>query len=213
MGEAWQVHEAKARFSEFLEASINRGPQIVTRRGVNGSAHAPARTARPSPGANLRIGRCICSTRTSSRSVAAQAPRGVLKWAEEVPAARLFLSAITVGEIQAGIEGMRERDAAKAAELETWLGQVIAGYGILPMDAAAFRDVGAPQASQVRHLDRGCHDRGHSESSPLGSCDEERSRLPDTRGRSVRLLPRQVSGTTRSVPPGRGVFFDTPASR
>lgn len=65
---------------------------------------------------------------------------GVLKWVEEVPADRLFLSAVTVGEIQAGIEGMRERDVAKAAELEAWLGQVVAGYGVLPMDEAAFRE-------------------------------------------------------------------------
>jgi len=28
----WQVQEAKARFSEFLEASLRDGPQIVTRR-------------------------------------------------------------------------------------------------------------------------------------------------------------------------------------
>lgn len=41
MGEAWQVHEAKARFSEFLEASINRGPQIVTRRGVETAVLLP----------------------------------------------------------------------------------------------------------------------------------------------------------------------------
>jgi prevent-host-death family protein len=31
---AWQIHEAKARFSELLRASVERGPQIVTRRGV-----------------------------------------------------------------------------------------------------------------------------------------------------------------------------------
>lgn len=66
--------------------------------------------------------------------------KGVLKWVEEVPGARLFLSAVTVGEIQAGIEGMRERDATKTAELEAWLGQVVAGYGVLPMDATAFRE-------------------------------------------------------------------------
>jgi antitoxin Phd len=30
----WQVQDAKAKFSEFLESSIERGPQIVTRRGV-----------------------------------------------------------------------------------------------------------------------------------------------------------------------------------
>ena len=30
----WQVQDAKARFSEFLEASLKKGPQGVTRRGV-----------------------------------------------------------------------------------------------------------------------------------------------------------------------------------
>jgi hypothetical protein len=29
----WPVQDAKARFSELLEASITKGPQIVTRRG------------------------------------------------------------------------------------------------------------------------------------------------------------------------------------
>ncbi|MGH6953287.1 MAG: type II toxin-antitoxin system Phd/YefM family antitoxin [Alphaproteobacteria bacterium] len=30
----WQVQHAKARFSEFLEASLKEGPQVVTKRGV-----------------------------------------------------------------------------------------------------------------------------------------------------------------------------------
>ena len=30
----WPVQDARARFSELLEASLTRGPQIVTRRGV-----------------------------------------------------------------------------------------------------------------------------------------------------------------------------------
>ena len=66
--------------------------------------------------------------------------KAVLIWIAEVPADQLFLSAVTVGEIQAGIEITREQDAAKAEELEVWLDQVVAGYGVLPMDAAAFRE-------------------------------------------------------------------------
>ena len=31
---AWQEQDAKAQFSEFLEASLRDGPQIVTRHGV-----------------------------------------------------------------------------------------------------------------------------------------------------------------------------------
>jgi len=30
----WQVQDAKARFSELLDASLKEGPQIVTKRGV-----------------------------------------------------------------------------------------------------------------------------------------------------------------------------------
>ena len=48
----------------------------------------------------------------------------------------MFLSAVTVGEIQAGIEFTREQDVDKAQELEAWLGAVPVSYNILPMNAA-----------------------------------------------------------------------------
>lgn len=34
----WQLQDAKARFSEFLDAAVKKGPQIVTRRGVETAA-------------------------------------------------------------------------------------------------------------------------------------------------------------------------------
>jgi antitoxin Phd len=34
MMKRWQLQEAKARFSEFLDACIKDGPQVVTRRGT-----------------------------------------------------------------------------------------------------------------------------------------------------------------------------------
>jgi toxin FitB len=64
---------------------------------------------------------------------------GVLAWLRSVDDKALFLSAVTVGEIQAGIELTREQDAAKAAEIEAWLEQVAASYNLLTMDAATFR--------------------------------------------------------------------------
>ena len=57
-----------------------------------------------------------------------------------VSAEQLFVCSVTVGEIQAGIEITREQDEAKAEELEAWLGKVLASYGVLPMDAPAFRE-------------------------------------------------------------------------
>ena len=41
MSRKWQVQEAKARFSEFLEASVADGPQIVTKRGVETAVLLP----------------------------------------------------------------------------------------------------------------------------------------------------------------------------
>ncbi len=38
---AWQVQDAKARFSEFLRAAIKKGPQTVTRRGVETAILVP----------------------------------------------------------------------------------------------------------------------------------------------------------------------------
>ena len=68
-------------------------------------------------------------------------PHGaVVAWLESVDDAKLFLSAVTLGEIQAGIELTREQDKNKAAEIEAWLALVAAAYNVLPMDAAAFRD-------------------------------------------------------------------------
>lgn len=37
----WPVQDAKARFSEFLEASLTEGPQVVTRRGVEAAVLVP----------------------------------------------------------------------------------------------------------------------------------------------------------------------------
>ena len=41
MSRVWQVQEAKARFSEFLSASMAEGPQIVTKRGVQAAVLVP----------------------------------------------------------------------------------------------------------------------------------------------------------------------------
>lgn len=41
MAKTWQVQDAKARFSEFLEASLTDGPQIVTKRGIETAVLVP----------------------------------------------------------------------------------------------------------------------------------------------------------------------------
>lgn len=38
---AWPVQDAKARFSEFLDACLANGPQLVTRRGTEAAVLVP----------------------------------------------------------------------------------------------------------------------------------------------------------------------------
>lgn len=64
---------------------------------------------------------------------------GVSAWLSRAPRASLFISAVSLGEVQAGIEITREQDPRKADQLEAWVNQIVGDYSVLPMDAAAFR--------------------------------------------------------------------------
>jgi antitoxin Phd len=39
--DTWQVQDAKARFSELLDTTLKRGPQVVTRRGIAAAVLVP----------------------------------------------------------------------------------------------------------------------------------------------------------------------------
>ena len=68
-------------------------------------------------------------------------PHGaVVAWLNTLRAEQIFLSAVTIGELQAGVEQTRRNDAAKALEIETWLTMVEASFTALPMDSACFRE-------------------------------------------------------------------------
>lgn len=64
---------------------------------------------------------------------------GVIAWLQSTEDTDLHLSAVTLGEIQAGIELTRDQDASKASEIEAWLELVAQSYNVLPMDGATFR--------------------------------------------------------------------------
>jgi predicted nucleic acid-binding protein len=67
-------------------------------------------------------------------------PHGaVVAWLGSVDHRLLRLSAVSLGEIQAGIEVTRDQDPGRAAELERWADEVARAYEVLPMDAAVYR--------------------------------------------------------------------------
>jgi toxin FitB len=64
---------------------------------------------------------------------------GVMAWLRLRDDSELHISAVTLGEIQAGIEITREQDSVKAAEIELWADQVAGLWNVLPMDGRTFR--------------------------------------------------------------------------
>lgn len=62
-----------------------------------------------------------------------------LEWFSGLTPDQVYLSAVTVGEIQTGIEFTRAKDASGTAELESWMDKLMDTHRILPMDPAVFR--------------------------------------------------------------------------
>src|SRR3546814_6351391 len=59
-------------------------------------------------------------------------PHGaVLAWLEAQEDADLYLSAVTLGEIQAGIEITRTQDPLRAAQIEAWADELASVWNIL----------------------------------------------------------------------------------
>jgi antitoxin Phd len=80
----WQVQDAKARFSELLNATIKKGPQVVTRRGIETAVLVPIeewhrlqRAARPGLkdvllAPEARFENLLTTNRTSRRRAAVE---------------------------------------------------------------------------------------------------------------------------------------------
>ena len=68
-------------------------------------------------------------------------PHGaVVAWVASVNDQDLYLSALSLAEIQRGIEMTRQQDAAKAQNLELWLDQLAASFEVLVLDAVVMRE-------------------------------------------------------------------------
>lgn len=80
-------------------------------------------------------------------------PHGaVVAWFTDLQEDQIFLSAVTLGELQAGVEITRRQDPVKAREIEQWIDQLEASYRVLPMDSVAFREWGRLMQGKSNHL-------------------------------------------------------------
>ena len=80
-------------------------------------------------------------------------PHGaVAAWLQAIADDDLHLSAVTLGELQAGVEITREQDPAKAAEIEAWIDQVAQTWNVLSLDGRTLRTWAKLMHRQQDHL-------------------------------------------------------------
>ena len=77
---------------------------------------------------------------------------GVLVWLRELRDDQIFLSAVTFGELQRGIERTRVQNRIKAEEIESWVERLAGSAQILSMDAACFREWARLMEGKQEHL-------------------------------------------------------------
>lgn len=65
----------------------------------------------------------------------------VLAWLSSTGSGGLRVSAVTIGEIQKGVEALRARDPDRASAIELWLDEaVLQNFEVLSFDSAAARE-------------------------------------------------------------------------
>ena len=96
--------------------------------------------------------RYLLDTNVVSELRKAKPHDAVVTWLQTLRPEQIFLSAVTIGELQAGVELTRKNDAAKAREIETWLAMVEATFNALPMDSACFREWARLKVGKVPEL-------------------------------------------------------------
>ena len=72
-----------------------------------------------------------------------------VRWVESQRTSDMYISVVTVGEVERGIMRQRQRDSSFARELARWLDRVLAWYSdrILPVDTATARRWGQLSAT------------------------------------------------------------------
>ena len=80
-------------------------------------------------------------------------PHGaVVTWFSGLLSEQIFISAVTVGELQAGAERTRLQDRGKASEIEQWINELETALQVIAMDSTCFREWGRITYRKSGHL-------------------------------------------------------------
>jgi toxin FitB len=77
---------------------------------------------------------------------------GLVAWVEGLREDQLYISAVTIGELERGVERTRSQDKTKALAIESWLDQLEATQNVIPMDGACFREWARLMEGRADHL-------------------------------------------------------------
>ena len=58
---------------------------------------------------------------------------GVIAWLSGIASDQIFISAVTLGELQAGVENARQQDPGRAEIIASWIDSVAASHNVLCM--------------------------------------------------------------------------------
>ena len=86
------------------------------------------------------MNRYLLDTNVISEVRKARPLGAVLAWVEGLKETQIYLSSVTIGELQAGVERTRRQDPGKAAEIQSWIDLLENTHHILPMSSACFRE-------------------------------------------------------------------------
>jgi toxin FitB len=94
----------------------------------------------PPPAPEIPMNQYLLETNVVSELRKRRLHGAVLAWIRELQPSQLQLSAVTIGELQTGIELTRPQDPTRAADIELWLDQLTESFEVIPMDGQCLRE-------------------------------------------------------------------------
>src|SRR5437763_7455056 len=88
----------------------------------------------PKEDAGFGMNRLLLDTNVISELRKPRPHGAVVAWIHDLQDEQLFLSAVTIGELQAGIERTRGQDRLKAPDIKSWADDLASWFQIFPMD-------------------------------------------------------------------------------
>ncbi len=134
-----------------------------------------------------------------------QADKNVQAWARSVPAPSLYVSAITVLELETGVLRFERKDPVQGSRLRAWLDNHVmptfAGRDSRsrPRRGASLRASSCSRSQQRMR----CVDCRHRAGPRVDRGDAQRDGFPEQRRGAAQPLVKLTSRRTRNLPPGR----------